>query len=102
MDEEPNSTENPDEQPAHRDTEPVTFDAVMRACGSSSHHPDELLTPPELSETLAEVHPVVVATFVRRWAQARDELGGSSAEHPDFREALETLLDTYPDGYSVE
>ena len=74
--------------------EPVTFDAVMRACGSSSHHPEEELTPIEILDVLSEVHPVTVGEFVQKWADAVDQHGGSGPEHPHFRQQIQSVLDS--------
>lgn len=82
------------------DTDGPSFADVMAACGSASH--DGGIPAPELQQELVEVHPVVVAQFVHRWAEARDELGGSSAEHPQFRDRLNRLLSEYPHGYGAD
>lgn len=77
-----------------------TFADVASACGSANH--DGGLTPPQLKEVLAEVHPVVVAQFVRRWAEARKQHGGSGAEHPQFRDGMSRVLESHPHGYDDE
>jgi len=71
-----------------------TVDDLFAGLGSSSH--DGSMTPPEINDELRRVHPFIVAELVRRWAEARD---GSSAEHPQFRERIQAVLDDYPNGY---
>ena len=75
----------------------ISVDDLFSGLGSSSHQGH--LTPPEVEDVLAEVHPVVAGEFIRRWASARDQVG-SSAEHPDFRDEIKRVLDEYQHGYS--
>lgn len=79
--------------------EPTVAD-LLAGCGSANH--DGSMTPPEVQAILGDIHPAVMGSIVRRWADAREEFGGSGAEHPHFREAVEAVLDNHPDGYGGE
>lgn len=80
------------------DSDDVSLASVLAACGSSSH--SDPLTPPALQTELEDIHPVVLAQLIRRWANARDEQGYSSAEHPQFRDTVNSVLDSYDYGYA--
>ncbi|ERJ07440.1 hypothetical protein HLRTI_000482 [Halorhabdus tiamatea SARL4B] len=72
---------------------------VTELLGSLGSDHDSDLTPVETQDILKEIHPAVMGGLIRRWSTARDDSGQSSAEHPDFRRAVNQALDNYPEGY---